>query len=126
MSEEKLIHISTRRADGGQIDIQAECRHYKKNGTDHLLFEADGDKCRISFDEKSLTYRRQGELTYDLYLESGKQTEIDMITAYGRSGMICITDEYRVSEEEGAIIINIKYNMADEDCEMDIRIEERS
>ncbi|MBQ7583446.1 MAG: DUF1934 domain-containing protein [Lachnospiraceae bacterium] len=107
------------------METETVCRHYDKNGAEHVFFETDGDRCRISFDEKEMTYRRRGELTYELCLESGKRTTATLITAYGRTELACTTYSYELLKTKDAININIKYNMADEDREMEIRIKER-
>ncbi len=125
MPSEKVISITTVSPGGESQEIRAKCRCYSKEGKEHVLFEADGDRCRISFDKSSLTYRRQGELSFELFLSAGTKTDVKMYTSYGASEITCFTEAYNVSETGDAIRIDIKYNMAEEARKMEIIIKEK-
>ncbi len=125
MTEATEICLQTYSSAGNRTDIKSDSRFFVKNGKYHVLFSIDGDKCRISFDQEGCTYRRQGDLSYELNLSKGQKSTVTIVTEHGVSDLSCFTHSYNMSEFRDAIMINIKYNMAEEDCEMEITIKEK-
>ena len=82
----------------------------------------EGDSCRIRFDEKGLSYKRRGGLTYSLELVPGKESVTKMSTSYGVTELTCVTRFYDADISGDEIIIKIKYNIAGDKNEMEIRI----
>ena len=96
------------------VEIRGSCRYYIREDRRHVLFDTDNDRCRISFTDSGLVYKRQGELAYELNLMNGEETTSTMHTAYGTMSMVCNTISYELSEAKDAIKILITYNMAEE------------
>ncbi len=96
--------------------------YYLKHGKSYVIFEAEGDKCRLEFDENCLVYKRQGELNYTMCLMPGEKTGTDMISSAGRSHIECLTKSYSMKIKKDVINIILGYNIADEEIGMEITI----
>ena len=122
--KEGEIYIETLQSGEIKTRSRSGCRCYIKNGIYHVLFTIDNDKCRISFDEEGMTYRRQGEMEYELLMSDGMESRSRINTVYGATEIHCLTHYYNMSASTDEIMLNIKYNMAEEDNEMKIIIKE--
>ena len=125
MTGESILRIESRTTGGGTSAAEAGGRCYEKNGYHYVLFEVEGDSCRIKFNAKSLEYRRSGELSYRLRFVPGEETAADMTTAYGVTGITCRTHMYNEIIKEDEMVLNLSYNVADEDCDMRITIRKK-
>ena len=122
MENNCALAISVKTVSGTSTRTETSGRYYLKKDRHHVLFETEGDRCRIEFDEKDLIYHRKGSLSYSLHLLKGSGTKTRMLTPFGSTEVTCLTHEYILSETEGEIIIKIRYNIADEDSDMEIMI----
>lgn len=122
MTGEGILRIETRTGSGEPAVTEAKARCFEKKGRNHVLFEIEGDRCRLKFDEKALTYRRSGELAYELRFLPGEETETAMVTPYGTSRLTCMTYLYEKISKEDEMVLNLRYNVAGEDCDMKIVI----
>ena len=122
MKKECNIDIITRAGSGEALKTKSRGSYYLKRGKSYVIFETEGDRCRIEFDEKELLYKRLGELNYALVLASGEKTETDMISSVGRSHIECLTKSYSAEIKKDVININIGYNIAGEELGMEITI----
>lgn len=125
MTGDSTLRIETRISGGEAAVTEVEARCYEKRGRRYILFELDGDRCRLRTDSKGLEYRRSGGLTYDLSFIPGEETAATMSTAYGRSELVFRTDLYRESIKEDEMVMNLRYNVADEDHDMKIIIRKK-
>ena len=115
MNAGRSISIKTWSKEGTDpVEIRGSCRYYDKEDRRHVLFDTDNDRCRISFTDSGLVYKRQGELAYELRLLNGEKTTSTVHTAYGTMRIVCNTMSYELSEVKDAIKILITYNMAEE------------
>ena len=104
------------------VVTEAAARHIIKNGSHHLLFDLEGDSCRIKFNESMLTYHRRGMLTYKLDFIKGRETTAEMTAPYGITGIQCKTKAYEMRSKDGEIVLDLRYNVADEEYEMQITV----
>lgn len=123
--KEGEIHIETLQAGKTKTKSRSGCRCYMKNDMYHVIFKIDDDKCRITFDEEGMTYHRQGALEYELYLSSGREGSFQITTAYGTTEMQYHTHSYNMTSSTDEIMLNIKYNITEDDTEMKIIIKEQ-
>ena len=125
MTGDSFIRIESRTAGGETAVTEAEARSYEKNGHYYLLFETEGDRCRLKFNETGLEYRRSGELTYMLKFLPGEETGSSMATPYGVSELKCRTHLYEETVKEDEMLLKLRYNVAGEDCDMMITVRKR-
>lgn len=114
MRKECQVNIITRSEEGEGPVVSAEGLYYLKRGKSHVVFETEGDRCRLEFDDKELIYRRQGDLNFTLSMSDGKKTETELVSAAGRSLLQYETRSYKAEIKKDVININIGYNIADE------------
>ena len=100
-------------------------RYYSRKQRHYLLFEIDGDKCHIEFDDTGLLYKRQGQLTYEMVMRTGHASCIEMKTAYGKMRTDYSVDMYRADIADDRMEIGIDYRAADNECHMKITVGER-
>ncbi|MCR5775090.1 MAG: DUF1934 domain-containing protein [Lachnospiraceae bacterium] len=122
MTKDCCLTIETRTAQSEAVITETKARYCRKGGRHHILFDIEGDRCRIGFDDNSLLYKRTGVLSYELSLISGKTTDAEMSTPYGRTGITCTTRKYEIRTERDGFIIETDYDIADERYEMKIRL----
>lgn len=117
--EECSLSIDTRSGTG---EVRTKGRYYYKRGKHQVLFDIEGDRCRIEFDENGLDYIRKGSLSYTLNLREGCEIDSVMRTPFGESTLTGRTYRYGLTEKEQEIRISIGYDIAGENCDMEIDI----
>lgn len=122
MKEKCRLKIKTRTGPAGDSLTETEGSHYERDGRHHVLFNVDGDRCRLEFDEEQLTYHRQGALSYSLKLKAGEKSDTGMVTPYGSARLEYLVQGYTMEHAGSRISINTSYSISEEICDMKIEI----
>ncbi len=117
------LNISNGSGEAGLVISAEDARYYRKGRKYYVFFNLDGDKCHIEFDESEFLYKRQGELTYNMRLQKGSATAVDLKTPYGQMKADYLVHTYDADIGDDRIVICIDYSSAGEEHRMRVVVD---
>ncbi|MCR5649615.1 MAG: DUF1934 domain-containing protein [Lachnospiraceae bacterium] len=110
----KNCHVCIR-GHSDALDIEGKARYHKKDSEHYLFFERETggimEKFSLRFGKDHLSYKRDGEVKTEVFLEPGQLHESCFVTPYGTFEIGFKSKDFSFEETESEIIISAVYDM---------------